>query len=458
LHQNKTTEKMKKFLLGLSMLAVISAVSCKKDKTKPSENNDDTMGYELSSDITANRTLMSGKTYTMTGMVYVKNGATLTIEPGAIIKVAKGKNALVITRGAKINAVGTADNPIVFTSNEANPGYGDWGGIVILGNARTNASNNGNQGVGEIEGGVNNSNGDGLYGGTDDADNSGKLKYVRIEYGGYPFQPDKELNSLTLGGVGSGTEIDYVMCAYGYDDAFEMFGGTVNLKHIISYKTLDDDFDCDNGYRGTVQFAIAIRDKDRADVSGSNGLEQDNDAGGTTTEPFTAPVFANVTVIGPRETASATFSKDYKRAAHLRRNTRTSIFNSLLMGYPTGILIDGSKTAQNLVSGTMELKGIVLAGMGKAVDTLGTSSVADFTLATLFGTGDWKNMIKENTADAGLTSAYGVGAAFNPTPTSGSILVTSGTATSSKLGSATSVSYIGAVGPNDMWWKGWTKF
>ncbi len=447
---------MKKFLLALSAFALIATVSCKKtEPTEPKGPEEDPNGYTLSTDITSDRTLVAGKTYTLSNLVYVKNGATLTIQEGVTIKAAKGKNALVVTRGAKINAVGTESSPIVFTSGEAAPSYGDWGGIVILGKATVNSVFNGQSGTGEIEGGVNNSNGDGLYGGNDDNDNSGKLKYVRIEYGGYPFQPDKELNSLTLGGVGRGTEIDYVQCSYGYDDAFEMFGGTVNLKHIIAYKGLDDEFDCDNGYRGTVQFAISVRDKDRADISGSNGFEQDNDASGSETAPFTAPIFANVTLIGPMQDANTTIHKDFKRAAHLRRNSRTSIYNSILMGYPTGILIDGSKTATALKNSTMELKGIVIAGMKKAVDTAGTSSIGfgveELTAILTAGSTE----MKQNTSDAGLTAPYGAGSAFNPTPASGSMVLTGGVA---PKGGAAATTYRGAVGAGDTWWKGWTKF
>jgi hypothetical protein len=433
------------------------AASCKK---KPKEETpvEDPSGYVLNTDITANRTLLADKTYTLEAMVYVKSGATLTIEPGAIIKVAKGKNALVITRGAKIMAVGTAEKPIILTSNEAAPAPGDWGGIVVLGKATVNASFNSVAGQGEIEGGVNNAAGDGIYGGTDDNDNSGKLKYVRIEYGGYPFQPDKELNSLTMGGVGAGTEIDFVECAYGGDDAFEWFGGTVNAKHLISYKTVDDDFDTDNGFRGTVQFCIAIRDKDKADVSGSNGFESDNDAGGTTTTPITAPVFANVTIIGPKQDAGTSIATNFKRGAHLRRNTRTSIINSVIMGYPTGILVDGSKSATNLTSGTMELRGVVIAGCTKPLDTVGTTSTTLGSLTTYFTSdGAWNNAVLANTSDAALTAPYGVGAAFDPTPIPGSVL-TAGAAASGKLGAATPVPYRGAVGANDTWWKGWSKF
>ena len=449
---------MKKFLLGLAVLSTLTVVSCKPKPTDPvvvePENT------ELKGEITEDRTLKTGNTYTMDGVVYVKNGATLTIEPGVTVKAVKGKTCLVVTRGAKIMAVGSATSPIVFTSAEGAPGYGDWGGLVILGNATTNATFNSQPGQGEIEGGVNNSNNDGVYGGSNDDDNSGKLKYVRIEYAGYPFQPDKELNSLTLGGVGRGTEIDYVQCAFGYDDAFEMFGGTVNLKHIIAYKGLDDEFDTDFGYRGNVQFAIAVRNKDQADISGSNGFECDNDASGSTTAPFTAPVFSNVTLIGPKENSSTTINSNFKRAAHLRRNSRTSIFNSVMIGYPTGILIDGSKTATELLSEVnMEIKGVIIAGMSKPLDTAGTTST-NLAWTTLFNTAGWGNAVLTNTSDVNLSAAYGAGASFNPAPTGASPAASGAVFSSSKLnnGFFTNVSYRGAAGVGDNWWTGWAKF
>lgn len=449
---------MKKFLLGLAVLSVVTIGACKKPKDPdPTPEPENT---EIKENITADRTLKTGNTYTMEGVIYVKGGATLTIEPGVTIKAVKGKTCLVITRGSKIMAVGTASSPIVFTSAEATPGYGDWGGIVILGKATTNASFNSQAGQGEIEGGVNNSDNDGVYGGTDDDDNSGKLKYVRIEYGGYPFQPDKELNSLTMGAVGRGTEIDYVQCSYGYDDAFEWFGGTVNAKHLIAYKGLDDDFDTDFGFRGNIQFAIAFRSPSQnADISGSNGFECDNDASGSTTAPYTAPVFANVTIIGPKETSATTINTNFKRAAHLRRNSRTSILNSVIMGYPTGILIDGSKTATELLGGTtMEIKGVLVAGMNtnKGVDTTGTTSTG-LAWTTLF-TSTAGNSILTNTSDVMLSGAYATGASFNPAAAAGSPAA-SGAVTSPKLTSFfTPTTYRGAAGVGDNWWSGWAQF
>ena len=449
---------MKKYVIGICALATLFGACKDKDKDpvpNPPVNSQDSV---LNGNITANRTLKAGSTYIMDGVVYVKDGATLTIEPGVTIKAKKGKTALIVTRGSKINAVGTADKPIVFTSAEGMPAYGDWGGLVILGRATTNASFNGQPGVGEIEGGVNNAQGDGLYGGSDDMDNSGKLSFVRIEWAGYPFMPDKELNSLTLGGVGAGTQIDHVQVSYAYDDAFEMFGGTVNLKYIIAYKTYDDDFDCDAGYRGKVQFAIAYRDGSVADISGANGFEQDNDGSGTTTTPITAPVFSNVTLIGPRKDAQTAFHANYKRAAHLRRNTRTSIFNSVLMGYPTGILLDGSKSAQNLMNGDMELKGVIVAGAAKPLDTTGTTS-AGLNLVQMFNSNGWNNEVLGQTADVMLANAYGAGDAFDPAPMAGSPLLGNASFNSAKLSGMSPVSYRGAVsGPNDNWWKGWTKW
>ena len=181
---------------------------------------------------------------------------------------------------------------------------GDWAGVVLLGNAPTNASFNGQQGVGEIEGGINNSDGLGLYGlgaSSNPADNSGILRYVRIEYAGYAFFPDKEINGLTFGGVGNGTIVDYVQVSYANDDSFEWFGGTVNCSHLISFRTLDDDFDTDNGFSGKVQFGIALRDSAVADISKSEAFESDNDANGSQLLPQTKAIFSNMTVIGPRQ-------------------------------------------------------------------------------------------------------------------------------------------------------------
>ena len=320
--------------------------------------------------IIENRTLKAAYTYKLRGLVYVTNGAVLTIEPGTKIVGETGKNGgLIICRSAKIIADGTVDKPIVFTSESATPVAGDWAGLVLLGNAPTNSSFNGQTGIGEIEGGINNSDGLGLYGtpatqAQNPADNSGILRYVRIEYAGYAFLPDKEINGLTMGGVGSQTIIDYVQVSRANDDSFEWFGGNVNCKHIIAYKGLDDDFDCDNGFAGKVQFGIGLRDSSIADISGSNGFEVDNDASGSTLTPQTSAVFSNMTVIGPRATLANAGNTNFKRGMHLRRNSSISIFNSIIMGWPVGLLLDastGRATDLNITNGSMVLANNILA-------------------------------------------------------------------------------------------------
>ena len=226
----------------------------------------------LQGDVTANRTITKNKVWILKGFVYVKNGATLTIEAGTVIKGDKAsKGTLIVTRGARVNAQGSVNAPIVFTSNSTvgNRAIGDWGGIIILGRAATNTSRdlgggNAVKGEGSVEGGVNNANGDGIYGGTPvvNDDSSGVFSYVRIEFAGIPFQANNEINGLTLAGVGSKTKIDHVQVSHCGDDSFEFFGGSVNATHLIAFGGTDDDFDCDLGYTGKVQFALSLRQFD----------------------------------------------------------------------------------------------------------------------------------------------------------------------------------------------------
>jgi len=216
----------------------------------------------VSDSITVNTVWTTNKTYLVQGPLYVK--ANLTIQPGTVVlfdKTAAG-SALIVTTKGKLFADGQVSNnfinPIVFASSAAagQRNIGDWGGIVILGeainNLPANAAAGTPAGIGFIEGLPTSNNTQ--YGGNNDEDTSGVLRYVRIEFGGYAYQPDKEINGLTFGSVGSGTVVDYVQVSFANDDAFEWFGGTVNCKHIVSYRNLDDDFDTDFGYRGKVQF------------------------------------------------------------------------------------------------------------------------------------------------------------------------------------------------------------
>lgn len=300
----------------------------------------------VSADVTTNTT-WSG-VILLQNKIYVKNNATLTIAPGTIIRGDKAtQGSLIITRGAKINAQGTSSQPIIFTSNEVigNRNEGDWGGIVLLGLARNNQPG----GVANIEGIVPTT--DTQYGGAFDTDNSGTMKYVRIEFAGIALEPNKEINGLTFGSVGSGTTIDYIQVSHSGDDSYEWFGGTVNCKHLIAYRGLDDDFDTDFGYRGKVQFALAIRDKDISDAAGdSNGFESDNDAAGSTAQPKTMPIFSNVTLVGPKGNGTITLpvGEKFEKAFRLRRNTSTSVFNSLVTGWEKGLSIEGDPVVLNV--------------------------------------------------------------------------------------------------------------
>ena len=400
--------------------------------------------------------------YKLTGKVYVKAGGTLNIAPGTIIKgdVATAGSCLIITRGGKINAVGTPTQPIVFTSS-ANPGNkstGDWGGIVIAGNAKVNVTG----GIGTFEGGnLANPDGttsDGQYGGLNDLDNSGELKYVRIEYAGFPFAPNNELNGLTMGGVGSGTKISYIQVSYGLDDAFEWFGGTVNCDHLVSFRGNDDDFDTDFGFSGKVQFGVALRDTAVADaVSGANGFESDNDAAGSGNGPKTRAIFSNFTMVGPRHTGSVSdtnYNKNFKRGAHIRRNSEQSIFNSIFMGWPTGNHIDGDSCHKNADSSLLVLQNNVIAGCKLNLDSVGgvTWNISPWYNATIN-----ENTIYTANSDVMLTSPFDY---FNPNfrPTSTSPMLSGAAFTNPKLANGfTSVNYRGAFGTDD-WTADWTNF
>jgi hypothetical protein len=458
-------------LLTLTLLLACFNFSCRKIEVDGNGNNITGSGDNvLIGKINADKLLESGKVYIIRGIVYVVDGATLTIPAGTILLGEKAsKGTLVITRGCKIEANGTVEKPVVFTSDQSTPQRGDWGGIVILGKAKTNASFNGISGTGEIEGGVNNAEGLGIYGGNDDEDNSGILRYVRIEYAGYAFLPDKELNGLTMGSVGRGTTIDHVQVSYANDDSFEWFGGTVNAKHLIAYKGLDDDFDMDNGYRGNIQFAISMRDSVIADISGSNGLEVDNDAAGSTATPQTAAVISNLTLIGPRASSNNVGNSNFKRGAHLRRNSSISIFNSIIMGWPIGTLMDastGSPTDLNYSSNnpTGFISNTLNCGNTNPLSyTVSSSNPTGWNTTAFtayFNRADANNSILATTSEAGLVNPfdYGNGVDFNAG--NGSPAASGSSFANPLLNNSffSQTTFRGAAGIGDNWWKGWARF
>ncbi len=317
--------------------------------------------------ITTNTTWTANNVYLLQGQIYVKNGATLTIQPGTVVMGDKNTSGsgLFITQGSKLIADGTASNPIVFTSNQpvGQRALGDWGGIILMGKS----TNNNAGGIANIEGLA--PTFDTQYGGgtnPDVNDNSGILRYVRIEFPGYVYQPNKEINGLTLGSVGRATTIDYVQVSFSNDDAFEWFGGTVNCRHLVSYRNLDDDFDTDNGFSGMVQYCLAVRDPliaDNPTVSTSEGFESDNDAAGSANSPQTSAIFSNVTFVGPlRGNTAATVASGFRRGARIRRNSGLKIYNSIFMDGLRGIHIDGTACESNATNGVLKYKNNLVAG------------------------------------------------------------------------------------------------
>ncbi len=342
----------------------------------------------LSGEIATNTTLDASKVYLLSGFIYVKAGATLTIPAGTILRGDKSsKAAIIVTKGAKIIAEGTAAKPIVFTSNVAKGSRapGDWGGIILLGKAPNNIPG----GVGTIEGGVNNAANAGAHGGTVANDNSGTLKYVRVEFPGIAFQPNNEINGITFGSVGTGTTVDYVQVSFSGDDSFEWFGGTVNAKHLISTSNVDDSFDFDNGFQGKLQFCVAQRDPKLADQAGqSNGIESDNSDKDFTSGPRTRPVISNMTVVGPVENLAALAGVDAKHEhANLwRKGSKMVLGNSVFIGFEYGLNIRDKETGDALTDGTSVISNNIYQSYVVNFDIITSGSTPSFTSIDLFKT------------------------------------------------------------------------
>lgn len=282
----------------------------------------------IEGDVTTSRTLDASKNWLLKGLVQVKAGQTLTIAKGTTLFGDNASKAILLVEpGAKLVAEGTADEPIVFTSQapEGQKRAGDWGGIVLLGKAPVNIPG----GKGNIEGILKTVSGT-EYGGTDPNDSSGVLKYVRVEYAGVVLSQDNEVNGITFGGVGAGTVVDYVQVRMALDDCFEFFGGTVNAKHLVCQGNQDDGFDFDNGYQGKLQYLVLQQDPTH--VGEDNGFEADNDANGSGNLPLTNPQVYNVTLCGKNaDVDNAQFGM------LIRRNARGTFGNMVVSGFESSL-------------------------------------------------------------------------------------------------------------------------
>lgn len=418
-----------------------------------------------SASITGTVVLTKTTQYLMTGFNYVQNGGKLVIPEGTVILGDfETKGTLIIQRGGKIYANGTADAPIIFTSEKpaGSRATGDWGGVIILGRSAINTSSGADSA--EIEG-----FGPGLgpiYGGQPvvNDDSSGVFRYVRLEFPGINLTgiSGNEINGLTMGGVGSRTVIEYVMVSYSGDDSFEWFGGTVNPKYLIAYKGLDDDWDCDNGFRGRIQFGLSVRDKDIADVSSSNGFEIDNNnnSPSNTNGPRTRPFFSNLTVVGPFETTSTPVNPLFQRGGHLRRNMQACIYNSLIMGWRTGILFDGSNVCNDANGGTVQLRTNIFSGnLTLAAQTGGTVTPDPSSFINSF------NTVYTDNSSVQLTSPFAIypnvplpaNNVGNWMPVGGSPALSGSDFSNPNLSGFQPVSYRGAFGTNN-WTIGWAQF
>jgi hypothetical protein len=390
----------------------------------------------LSMAANATRTLNKDTTYVIKGTVTVDSGAVLTIPAGTRLvgdTVAR-PSALVIRRGARIIANGTAAEPIVFTSQKA-PGTrarGNWGGLVINGRSNCNftlpCSGEGSSGT---------------YGGNVAADSSGVLRYVRIEYAGFEVSPNNELNGLTLNGVGSKTVIEHVQVHFGNDDGIEWFGGTVNVKYALVTGADDDQFDYSTGWQGKGQFWIAQTDTTRGD----KGFEVDNNETTFTAQPWTDPTIYNVTLIGRSGRGAANLTA---AGLHLRRGTRGKLYNFVVMGFNAALDIDDQLTADHCAGGNLLVSNSIVFGNTNVDD-----SDADAFEAGCRGAAGWG-------LTAATTSPLNAAAtnldAPNFMPVSAAAV---GGHAAVPAGDAffTAVDYVGAVAPTGTpWYQGWTTF
>jgi hypothetical protein len=293
-------------------------------------------------DIAVDTTWTANHIYVLEGYVWM-TGRTLTIEPGTVIQ-GKNGSALTITKDAKLNAVGTVDKPIVFTSAAATPASGDWGGLVMLGKAQINVVG----GTNNVEGFPTSFGQRIAYGGTDGAHDCGKLKYARIEYAGFALAVDNELNGLTLGGCGTATQVDYVQVHLGLDDGVEIFGGSVNVRHIVITQPDDDGLDWDRGWNGTAQFVVIQQKLGRGDKA----IEADNNNNDNELLPRSAPQIWNMTLIGADGATT-----DPQGGMHLRRGTAGKVNNSIIAYFTKFAAdVDGTSSVNQFNANNLAIK------------------------------------------------------------------------------------------------------
>ena len=375
--------------------------------------------------------------YVLRGAVFIREGATLNIQAGTTVIGESGSvGTLIVSQGGRLNAIGTRDQPIVFTSDQpvGSRGRGDWGGIILNGRAPVN-----------LEGGLGTGEGDtGVYGGDDPNDSSGNLRYVRVEFAGVEFSPDNELNGIAFQGVGRGGSYDYIQVHMNRDDAFEWFGGTADIKHAIASNAADDSFDWTFGWSGRAQFLAVHQRGDDAD----NGIEADNSEFNSGALPRSHPQIYNITMCGDPDRNEG---GEGPRAVNFRRGTAFTFRNFLITGFKsTGIQISDAATSAQVDNGTAHLGNGVVWGMPTGIH----ASVRPYVASGRF------TSVRENVA-------AGIGSCSNhesPNFQPASVSTLAGGQLAPAIppndGFFEAVTYIGAVAPapEDDWTQGWTAY
>jgi hypothetical protein len=327
--------------LGLVMVAM-SCSSCKEDPIEPNTQTytitDVTIGGEsykkLEGIVNDDLTLDLTDNWLLSGGVFVDENYRLTINQGGTVYAdTEVTTFLSVKQGGYVFIQGESTNPIVFTPLKDNPTYGDWGGIIINGYATINTGL-----TAEGEGGT------GIYGGDDDHDDSGILRYVRVEYAGKVLGTDNELNGFSFNGVGDETTVEYIQAYKGSDDGIEFFGGTVNVRYAVSTHNQDDSFDWTHGWRGKGQYWLVQQGPD----GGDRGIEADNNGDDNLLEPYSNPTLANLTLIGVNDGDSL------NTGMRLREGTKGQMFNVYVTGFPKyGIRVSDEVTLQNVENGEL---------------------------------------------------------------------------------------------------------
>lgn len=420
----------------VTLLTVLGAAACDDDPVgveDPPETPESSA--VLSGNLTGDRTLSADTTYHIQGIVIVEDGASLTIPAGTLLlgDVDITPSALIVRRGGKLFSNGTAEAPVVFTSErpEGQRERGDWGGVVLNGRSICNFPEG--ECVGEGSSGE--------YGGDVLDDSSGRIVYTRIEFAGYEVSFGNELNALTLNGVGSGTEIHHVQTHYGSDDGFEWFGGTVDAKYLLATGISDDSFDYSTGWQGRGQFWIAQQDPDDAD----NGFEVDGNEDDVTAEPFTSPTIYNVTLVGKGENGTGGTAGESTTGMLIRLGAAGEIRNAIVMGFGTaGVDVDNPQTLDH----GLEIRSSIVAL--NRVDASDDDDGIDE--AAFLATAGWDNRVG---VDPELAAPFDRAAPdFRPLPGSPA---RSGHSTPPDDGFFDPVDFIGGVDPEGTpWYEGWT--